>query len=134
MFNDKKNNKSTMEAGNTQNRIGQGTVIEGDIKSEGGFRIDGTIHGNLVTPGKVVIGKDGKVDGTLTCANADIEGSFSGTLEVGGILSLKSTAVIDGEVTTQKLSVEPGAAFNASCVMGSKPAKTEKKKEQEPKA
>ena len=47
MFSDKKSGKGTMESGKSQNRIGQGTVIEGDIKSTGGFRIDGTIIGSL---------------------------------------------------------------------------------------
>ena len=67
----------------------------------------------------MVIGKDGLIEGTLECSNADIEGSFSGNLKVEGLLSLKSTAQIDGDVTTSKLSVEPGATFNASCTMDS---------------
>ena len=33
------------------------------------------------------------------------------------VLSLKSTANISGDVTLGKLSVEPGAAFNATCTM-----------------
>ncbi|RLD63307.1 MAG: polymer-forming cytoskeletal protein, partial [Bacteroidetes bacterium] len=33
------------------------------------------------------------------------------------ILSLKNTANISGEVTMGKLSVEPGATFNATCAM-----------------
>ena len=112
-----RSNKSNDIEGNSQNRIAQGTVIKGDIHSEAGFRIDGEIIGTLTTPAKVVIGKDGKIDGTLECSNADIEGAFSGTLKVTSLLSLKSTAQIDGEVTTSKLSVEPGATFNASCSM-----------------
>jgi cytoskeletal protein CcmA (bactofilin family) len=119
MFNDKKNSKSFMESGKSQNRISHGTTIVGDIVSDGGFRIDGEINGTLKTPGKVVIGKDGKVDGTLECNNADIEGHFSGKLYVEGLLTLKSTATIDGDVVTQKLAVEPGATFNASCKMES---------------
>ncbi|WP_298954063.1 polymer-forming cytoskeletal protein [uncultured Nonlabens sp.] len=117
MFNNKKNNNSSMEAGKSQNRIGHGTTINGDVVSDGGFRIDGVINGTLKTPGKVVIGKDGKIDGTLECNNADVEGVFSGTLVVNGLLSLKSTANIQGDVSTQKLAVEPGATFNASCKM-----------------
>lgn len=129
MFNNKKNSNSYMESGKSQNRIGHGTTIEGDVVSEGGFRIDGTINGTLKTPAKVVIGKDGKVDGTLDCNNADIEGVFSGKLLVQGLLTLKATAQITGEVTTQKLAVEPGAVFNASCTMqsGIKPADNSKK-------
>jgi cytoskeletal protein CcmA (bactofilin family) len=119
MFKDKNSNKSFMESGKSQNRISHGTIIKGDVESDGGFRIDGTINGTLKTPGKVVIGKDGKVDGTLECTNADIEGFFSGKLIVQGLLSLKSSAVITGDVITEKLAVEPGAVFNATCKMES---------------
>ncbi|PRP67701.1 bactofilin family protein [Nonlabens agnitus] len=114
-----KSNKATELMGNSQNRIAKGTVIKGDINSEAGFRIDGEIIGTLTTPAKVVIGKDGKIDGTLECTNADIEGTFSGNLKVSSLLSLKSTAIIEGDVSTGKLSVEPGATFNASCTMDS---------------
>ena len=61
--------------------------------------------------------KEGFVSGTIDCANADIEGSFSGKLIVDQILSLKSTADISGDVIMGKLSVEPGAVFNATCAM-----------------
>src|SRR5690606_33939956 len=71
------------------------------------------------TPSKVVLGKTGVIIGTLTCENADIEGKFEGTLQVSGTLSLRSTAVIEGDVTVGKLAVEPGATMNASCVMQS---------------
>lgn len=119
MFNDKKNSKSFMDSGKSQNRISHGTTINGDVVSDGGFRIDGVINGTLKTSGKVVIGKDGTVDGTLECNNADIEGVFSGKLFVEGLLTLKSTAIIVGDVVIQKIAVEPGATFNASCKMES---------------
>ena len=37
--------------------------------------------------------------------------------EVEGVLSLKSTAVVEGEVYVDKLSIEPGAVFNVTCTM-----------------
>jgi cytoskeletal protein CcmA (bactofilin family) len=114
-----KNSKNNVDAGSSQNRIGQGTSIEGDLVSKGGFRIDGDINGTLKTPAKVVIGKEGKVKGAMECSNADIEGTFVGNLHVTGLLTLKSTAHIEGEVVTNKLAVEPGATFNASCTMDS---------------
>ena len=116
MFSEKKE-KTSIEPGKGQNRINEGTTIEGDITSKGFFRIDGIIHGNVTTPSKVVLGKTGIIVGTLTCENADIEGKFEGKLDVSETLSLRSTAIIDGEVLTGKLAVEPGATFNASCAM-----------------
>jgi len=116
---DNKKSKYTlsMETSTQQNIIAQGTKIVGDIASEGPFRIDGTVEGNVKTSGKVVIGKSGFIKGTLQGENADFEGKFSGKLILSGTLSLKSTAHIEGEVHTSKLAVEPGATFNATCSM-----------------
>ena len=115
--NKKSKHVATMETSTQQNIIAHGTKIVGDIASQGPFRIDGTVEGNVKTSGKVVIGKTGFIKGTLQGENADFEGKFSGKLILSGTLSLKSTAHIEGEVHTSKLAVEPGATFNATCSM-----------------
>ena len=120
MFSDNKKPKTMSELGGQPNRIEKNTRIKGDIVSEADFRIDGKLDGNLKTSGKVVIGKDGQILGKVECVNADIEGNFNGELLVSGLLSLKSTALIEGTVSVAKLSVEPGATFNASCSMNGK--------------
>ena len=118
MFTEKpKKGKTTSEAVNQQNTIAKGTTITGDIISDGDFRIEGTIQGNIKTPGKVVLGKTGVINGTLKGANADIEGKFSGKLILSDTLSLRASALVEGEVEVGKLAVEPGAAFNATCIM-----------------
>ena len=117
MFSDTKKERMTTDNSSQQNRIGQGTTIVGDLVSRGGFRIDGTIQGTLKTPGKVVVGKTGIINGSLEGENADFEGKFSGKLKLSGILTLKATAHIEGEVEVGKLAVEPGATFNAVCSM-----------------
>jgi len=114
MFNEKKAAPNQIGERNT---IARNTMLTGDIQSDGDFRVDGKIEGTIKTTGRVVIGKDGVVTGNIDCANADIEGTFSGKLLVEEVLSLKSTADISGEVTMGKLAVEPGAAFNATCAM-----------------
>jgi len=116
MFSDNKKGKGP-DLTNQQNRISQGTTLKGDVTSEGGFRIDGEIHGNITSPNKIVIGKTGVVIGTLICNDADIEGRIEGKIEIKNLLSIKTSAHIEGEVTTGKLAVEPGATFNASCIM-----------------
>lgn len=108
------------EIGGQPNRIEKNTKIKGEIISEADFRIDGKLDGNVKTSGKVVIGKDGYIHGKVECVNADIEGSFNGELLVSDLLSLKSSAVIEGTVAVTKLAVEPGATFNASCTMKGK--------------
>ncbi|WP_299213056.1 polymer-forming cytoskeletal protein [uncultured Aquimarina sp.] len=119
MFSDNKKGKdqALTDFSRNQNKISEGTKIVGDVISEGGFRVEGTIEGTFKTTGKVVVGKSGFIQGTLECSDADFEGKFSGNLVISGTLSLKPTAHIEGEVSVGKLAVEPGATFNASCVM-----------------
>jgi len=100
-----------------RNVVARNTKIVGDIKSEGDFRIDGTLEGTLTTNGRVIIGVEGFIKGNVTAANADIEGKFSGKLQVEKTLTVKATALISGDVVIGKLSVEPGATFNATCSM-----------------
>ena len=117
MFSDRKEKRINPEPTTAQNRINEGTKLKGDISSTGFFRIDGTIEGTVKTPSKVVLGKSGVIIGTLICENADIEGKFQGNLNVSGILSIRATGHIEGDVVAGKLSVEPGAVLNASCTM-----------------
>lgn len=100
-----------------RNVIGKKTTISGDIISEGDFRIDGIVEGSIQAKGKVIIGKEGRVAGEITCANAEIEGHVSGNLVVENMLSLKASSTVTGEVVIGKLTVEPGAVFNAVCSM-----------------
>ena len=100
-----------------RNVIAKNTTIIGDIKSDGEFRIDGTLEGALKTDGRVIIGSDGFIKGKVEATNADIEGKISGELLVSNTLTIKATADISGEVIIGKLSIEPGASFNATCAM-----------------
>ncbi|MCL6462821.1 Polymer-forming protein [Flavobacterium micromati] len=115
---DKKKKPYTDLLGKT-NRIVEGTIIKGDIISKADFRLDGELIGNFETSGKLVIGPAGSVTGDIICNNVDIEGKFSGIIQVTELLNVKATAVIKGEVKVGKLSVEPGADFSATCVMNS---------------
>lgn len=99
------------------NVINKNTSIKGDIISDGDYRIDGTLEGDLKVKGKVIIGLTGKIKGKVETSNAEVEGSFSGEMLVHETLTIKSSASISGDIIISKLSVEPGAAFNASCQM-----------------
>ena len=52
------------------------------------------------------------------CPNAGVKGKIIGNLKVNGLLSLKQSANIEGDITTQKLAIEPGAKFTGQCKMG----------------
>jgi cytoskeletal protein CcmA (bactofilin family) len=113
-------NKTTMQQSRESNKIDiieKTTRVVGDITSQADFRIDGNVEGTITTSGKVVVGEEGVVSGKITCTNSDIAGLIKGSLEISGILSLKSSARIEGDVIAGKLAVESGANVDAKISM-----------------
>jgi cytoskeletal protein CcmA (bactofilin family) len=117
MFNSKET-KSTDSSVSGTNQIMSGTTLTGDVVCDGNIRIDGTLKGNLLAKGKVVIGASGIVDGEINCQNADISGTVKAKVTVSELLSLKASAKLTGDISTNKLAIEPGANFTGACSMG----------------
>ena len=115
------NNKESMKKTETSavvNMIGAGTTITGDVQSKGDIRVDGTLKGSVSTEGKVVLGREGIIEGDVACKNADISGTLKAKITVSQLLSLKASSKLNGDIITNKLSIEPGASFTGSCSMG----------------
>ena len=109
---------SESEMTNATNTIAKGTVLTGDVETFGNIRIEGKMIGNLKTKSKAVLGDSSHMDGNIIAQNAEIMGNVVGKVEVAELLVLKATAVISGDIVTNKLVVESGATFNGGCKMG----------------
>ena len=118
MFTAKNEPMKSKENSTVINMVGTGTEITGDIQSKGDIRIDGTLKGSVKTTGKVVVGESGTIEGDVECNNADIAGTLNAKIMVTQLLSLKATAKLTGDLSTNKLAIEPGAAFTGHCSMG----------------
>lgn len=110
------------------NALTSGSKIIGTVITDSDIRIDGTIEGDVKCSGKMVIGEQGMVKGTVECQSAEIMGTLDGKIDVKYTLALRATSRLKGEINTQTLMVEPNAIFNGSCTMGndSDKVKTEK--------
>lgn len=112
-----------------RNIIGNGTVIKGEIESNGDIRIDGKVLGTIKSTGKIVLGQNGIIEGDIYCKQADFSGHVKGKIIVDELTSMKSTSYVEGELTTKQLYIEIGAKFIGKCDMGSPEApKAEVKK------
>lgn len=118
MLTSKEQKRAADEISNSSNNIGKGTYLQGDLETYGNIRIEGKITGNLKSKAKVALGPSSQVQGNILAQNADIEGEVKGKIEITELLVLKATAVINGDIFTGKMVVEPGAVFNGTCKMG----------------
>lgn len=122
MFKNNGNNKGS--AGDSAsperlNRIVEGSTLEGDLVCESNLRIDGRVKGTVRTNSRLVIGENGKVEGEVACKDGEIEGKVEGSVTASELISLRSSAHIDGDIETKKLAIEEGAVFTGNCTMGS---------------
>ena len=118
MLTSKEQKRVAEEISNSTNVIGKGTVLEGNIETHGNLRVEGKIKGNVKSKSKIALGQGSHVEGNVAAQFADIEGEVKGKIDITEVLVLKSTAIINGDISTGKLVVEPGAIFNGNCRMG----------------
>ncbi len=115
---------SQQNSGTLYNALTSGSKIIGTIITDSDMRIDGVIEGDVKCSGKLVIGEQGSVTGTIECQNAEIMGKIDGKIHVKYALALRATSNLEGEITTGTLMVEPNAIFNGTCTMGNASTET----------
>ena len=118
MFGKKKDNKEHDIATSEPLKlttIAAGTVLKGIIDVEGSLRVDGTIEGDITCRKTVVLGPQGKITGNVTSVSAILQGTLKGDIHVTDELMLKSGCMVNGDIYTSKLEVEPKACFNGTC-------------------
>lgn len=119
--------ESRPKAAVSMNVIGKGTIIEGNIVADGDLSIEGTVRGDVSTRTKLVVGSGSVVEGNIVADHAEIAGQVKGTVQALGLLSIRATCVIDGDVITKNLNVESGSTFNGRFQVGGKAADAARK-------
>lgn len=109
------------QTGGTFSVIGAGTVVTGNIKTDGSIRVDGKIVGNLVTQSDAAVGLNGVVEGSVDARNITIAGKVLGTLTAAQKLILEGHAVLKGDLRTSRLVVDEGAVFDGRSSMTGSP-------------
>lgn len=94
--------------------IGDDMVIEGNISGTGELHLDGIVRGEIKIE-HLTIGETGHVEGSVTADTIEIRGRLVGTI-FGKSVRLHGTAHVDGDITHEQLSMEPGAFFQGRSV------------------
>ncbi|MEY4702235.1 MAG: hypothetical protein RIR96_132 [Bacteroidota bacterium] len=117
MFNPK-TKENTLQGPVSISIISSDAIIKGDIQSQGDIRIDGKLMGNVQCNAKIIVGKEGRVEGNLTGSQAEILGYVKGSIRMSGQLNLNEQAVVHGDIHVAKLKMDNSVVFNGKCTMG----------------
>jgi cytoskeletal protein CcmA (bactofilin family) len=112
-----KNTSTEKFVSNSATLISAGTILKGDLKSEADLRIDGTIHGNVISTAKIIVGPTGFVEGHIQGLQADITGKVVGNIAAKELVQLRTKSTVQGNITAVSLQIESGAAFNGQSIM-----------------
>ena len=99
------------------NSLTNGSKIIGKIIADKDFRIDGEIDGEINCTGKVVIGAQGFLKGSIQCNFAEISGRIEGKVDISDTLSLRENSIMTGDIKTKILVVEPKAILQGTVSM-----------------
>ena len=98
--------------------ISHGTIIEGKFNSTENIRLDGMMKGEIKCEKRLVMGEQGKVEGTVNTVDAVVMGTVEGEFKASGTLTLKATALIKGTIVAKYMIVEEGARYFGDCHIG----------------
>ncbi|HLP17893.1 MAG TPA: polymer-forming cytoskeletal protein [Bacteroidota bacterium] len=102
------------------NLIGQGTIVEGSIRTKGNIRIDGKVTGEVHSSENLAVGAGGEIDGGLSGKNVVIGGRVKGNVSSVEKLVLESKSVVQGDIRAQRIVVDEGAIFDGHVAMTDK--------------
>jgi cytoskeletal protein CcmA (bactofilin family) len=97
--------------------IGIGMHIKGALVSGGDIRIDGQFNGELLTSGRIVISKEGFIDGNIKGKDITIHGKAKGDYEALNNFHIAPGGFFEGFVNTRHMNVTETASFNGTCVV-----------------
>jgi cytoskeletal protein CcmA (bactofilin family) len=98
--------------------IGNGTVIEGSVRSAASVRLHGRVEGVLIAEGDAIIGSTGSVLGDVMAEQLTLEGAIDGNVSVRGHLRVAPSGVLRGEVRYGTLQVERGGILAGNALHG----------------
>ena len=93
--------------------ISEGSVVQGHLRFTEGLRIDGEVHGDVVSDGEaaslLVISENGKVFGKVMAGHVIISGEVRGPVFASELLELQPKARLTGDVRYELLEMHQGA-------------------------
>jgi cytoskeletal protein CcmA (bactofilin family) len=101
-----------------ENVLGQSLMVRGDLTADGGFRIDGTVEGNVESRAAVVVGESGVVRGDLRGTDVVVAGQVLGNVTCSGHLEILAKGRIEGDLDAKSVRIETGGVFRGTSRMG----------------
>ena len=120
MFGSKKDNNVDPALEQVGTIIGPGAILDGPLTTKDSTRIDGTVNGNVTISGALIVGQEGKINGTVSAMNAYVAGEITGNVSTPqGKVEISDTGKVIGDITCKGIIIDENAVFQGKCDMTS---------------
>jgi cytoskeletal protein CcmA (bactofilin family) len=97
--------------------IGKDTTFNGSITGKGAIRLDGTIEGDMIRHGDVIVGETGLIRANISARHVTVAGIVEGNISAEGKIELIGSGKIFGNIEAENLVINEGSIFRGTCTM-----------------
>ena len=95
--------------------ISKSVAIKGEVSCDEDLYIDGQVEGTIDPKGyRLTIGPNGRVKANITARAVVVQGRLEGNIQASDRVDLKQSAVVMGDIATQRISIDEGAYFKGN--------------------
>ena len=91
-------------------QIGKSVVIKGELSGSEDLYVDGQVEGSISLKNfSLTVGPNGQVKASVEAKVLVVQGKLEGNVVISDRVELRKSAIITGDITTQRISIEEGA-------------------------
>lgn len=91
-------------------QIGKSVVIKGELSGSEDLYVDGQVEGSIALKGNsLTVGPHGQIKASVEAKGVIVQGKLEGNITASDRVELRRTAIVTGDVSTQRISIEEGA-------------------------
>lgn len=92
--------------------IGKSVAIRGELSGKEDLYMDGTVEGTISLPGsRLTLGPNARVMADMEAQDVVVYGFVEGNIRAAGRIELRESAVVKGDITAERLSIEENASI-----------------------
>jgi cytoskeletal protein CcmA (bactofilin family) len=99
---------STAASGLAQ--IGKSVVVKGELSGSEDLYVDGQVEGSIALKGNsLTVGPNGQVKASVDAKGVVVQGKLEGNIQATDRVDLRKSAIVTGDISAQRISIEEGA-------------------------
>lgn len=91
-------------------QIGKSVIIKGELSGSEDLYVDGQVEGSIsLKNNSLTVGPNGQVKASVEAKGIVVQGKLEGNVQASDRVDLRKSAVVTGDISTQRISIEEGA-------------------------